>query len=123
MQNSTIRELPTELGSGVGGMSYMGGFATYQSKMLLRLKQALLFIAMAYLLMSPLVAMPLYNKVLFFPLKTERYIVDDLADVPAKEIFLPVDAKTKMHCWYFAHQKPKEWSFLSWQWWQFNLLR
>ncbi|MBL0184562.1 MAG: alpha/beta fold hydrolase [Candidatus Obscuribacter sp.] len=107
MQNSTIRELPTEFGSEVGGMSYMGGFATYQSKMLLRLKQALLFIAMAYLLMSPLVAMPLYNKVLFFPLKTERYIVDDLADVPAKEIFLPVDAKTKVHCWYFAHQKPK----------------
>jgi len=84
----------------------MVGFVSHQVRVLARLKRALPFLALTYFLMSPLVAMPLYNKVLFFPLKAERYIVDDLAGVPNQEMFLPVDADTKIHCWYFAHKKP-----------------
>jgi len=58
-------------------------------------------LALFYGLLSPVVAMPLYNKMLFFPAKELAYDFHNLHDVPKEDVFFPSTNKANLHAWYF----------------------
>jgi len=63
-----------------------------------------LMLAAGYLALSPLVAMPVYNYLLFFPYRYPdgAYQVTAVAGVPRKEVFFPTADGKKLHGWLFS---------------------
>ncbi len=58
-----------------------------------------------YVLISPVVAMPLYNKILFFPVKTLAFDMDKVGGVAKEDVWIPVKNSSKskfVHGWFFA---------------------
>jgi fermentation-respiration switch protein FrsA (DUF1100 family) len=54
-----------------------------------------------YLVLSPRVAMPLYNKLLFYPMKQGEYDLKAVAGVAKEDCFFPSVNGRKLHAWYF----------------------
>lgn len=60
-----------------------------------------------YGLLSPAVAMSLYNHMLFFPDKILRYDVDQIAGIPKEDAWIRRQNGKKLHGWYFGVKDPK----------------
>ncbi len=74
---------------------------------------ALTGVAVGYVLLSPAIAQPLYNNLLFFPnyptrYDEQRYQLTSLQGVPKKDLHIPTAAGSKMHAWYFQHPSAKQ---------------
>jgi uncharacterized protein len=60
-----------------------------------------------YCVLSPAVAMPLYNKMLFFPAKVYGVSFDKLAGVSKEKVQFPSSNNTHLAAWYFPVEKPR----------------
>lgn len=60
-----------------------------------------------YLLLSPAVAMPLYNKMLFFPTKVYYSDIQDIAGISKETVHIPSCNKGKLEAWYFQVPNPR----------------
>lgn len=54
-----------------------------------------------YLVLSPKVAMPVYNKLLFYPMKIGECYLKSVAGVPREGCYFPSVNGKKLHAWYF----------------------
>lgn len=54
-----------------------------------------------YIILSPLVAMPVYNTMLFHPFAEGKYDVKDIDGVQCENVYFTSDGK-KLHGWYFV---------------------
>jgi fermentation-respiration switch protein FrsA (DUF1100 family) len=54
-----------------------------------------------YLVLSPKVAMPLYNKLLFYPMKEGEYGLKAVNGVAKEDCLFPSANGRKLHAWYF----------------------
>lgn len=63
-----------------------------------------------YIALSPAVAQPLYNKLLFYPdypvrYEQQHYQLKELEGVPKQDAFIPTSLGTKLHAWYFKNPR------------------
>ncbi len=58
-------------------------------------------IAFFYLVLSPAVAAPFYNKLLFFPTKTLAVDMETIAGTPKETVEFPSTNNSKLSAWYF----------------------
>lgn len=64
-------------------------------------------IALFYILLSPAVAAPFYNKLLFFPTKEMCFEFDKLAGIAKENVEILSANNSKLHAWYFPLPNPK----------------
>lgn len=62
----------------------------------------ILELAFFYALLSPALAMPLYNNLLFFPTTATSYDVGSLPGVKQENVFFTSKNGQKLHGWYFT---------------------
>ena len=55
-----------------------------------------------YLVLSPLVAMPLYNLLLFHPMKAGLYSIKKVVGVKKEDVQIEVPGGSQIHGWYFG---------------------
>jgi fermentation-respiration switch protein FrsA (DUF1100 family) len=65
-------------------------------------KYALTKMSIYYLLLSPIVAMPFYNTVIFHPFMTGDYSTTEIGGVKKQDVFFKNSDGTRLHGWYFA---------------------
>ncbi|PWT98956.1 MAG: alpha/beta hydrolase [Candidatus Melainabacteria bacterium] len=75
---------------------------TNTRKMFINLMPLIPQLVVFYLVLSPKVAMPLYNKLMFFPMKEGEYDVKTVAGVSKEDCFFSSANGRKLHGWYFA---------------------
>lgn len=64
-------------------------------------------LALFYLVLSPAVAMPFYNKMLFFPMKTYYADVDGVAGISKESVRFTSSNNNKLAAWYFPVDNPR----------------
>ncbi len=55
-----------------------------------------------YLLLSPIVAMPLYNTMIFHPFATGNYDLKAIDGVPCQNVFFPSTNGKRLYAWFFS---------------------
>lgn len=66
----------------------------------------------SYVLLTPMIAMPLYSKMIFYPdypsrYNPEDYKVDSLAGIAREELYIPTSHGKRLHCWFFRKPEAK----------------
>lgn len=64
----------------------------------------------SYVLLSPTIAAPLYNSMLFYPdyptrYEASRYEFQELLGVPKQDLHVALPDGTKLHAWFFKHPR------------------
>lgn len=83
--------------------SFAGLSGLSKKQMLLNSRIILPQLVVFYVVLSPAVAMPFYNKMLFFPTKTHVTAADTISGVTKENVNFASSGNCKLDAWYYPH--------------------